>query len=1079
MDPTYKYIPSYPYQRDQIHYGPNYYPGTEPLPAHMYMNPGRPPVHYDYQPWGSDFGHTSPVVCNGCCNHTHFPTHYAWRPPYPHFPPSYPPFPVQYMPSPNFPTMEHPRVGFETIVPSDHHCCGCPNHVCNRKEQRSVKIEEEEPDIQGKMNAPPFQLKNSPPYPIVWLPPDHSNDKEHGKPVKLDTKDGPIDANKPHENRQIVEQKPGVWNGWYPFDLNNLGLPKKKGEKEPFPVIWMPYKPEEKENEALKENNVDPKLESEKGSREHTGGQVPSTVKDIPVKDLEQHKRNVSSRNEGKVLKDNVTKGKSSSPPKSSKLPPVCLRVDPLPKKKCSNGSSQSPSPLGAKQNQNQNQNQLSSQENKVHASTTEEKRDKGVTKTIKVVDGNPLQGESKHVKVSTPVNQSLHSQEAVPKNQTEEENIARITEGQSIDAESAKGENGEHMKTKGSRKKIELSKEEAAVIIQAAYRGYETRRWEPVKKLKQIAKVRERMAEVKHLIEAMESSSDIQAYKKKRTIITETIMSLLLDLDTIQGLHPSIREVRKSVVRELVGLQEKLDSLFVEQEGSVDKNLDVISSQDGNETLSSLLVEPCHNPLNGGSLVEVPEPSATIENDAEEFSQSKTVEGTMELESEPIITIENDQINEDVNEEISVATRLEDNDNWQSSECSIPRDNTVEVTEFAPNNETMVSSELAELPEEEIGDLHKQQGTDHDADKSKVDPPKQEEGYVTSESNNEIRDEGNKEYMGLPDEFLAQLPQEHSDDIFDHSETPDKRELCVSEDRNEMDTICNMLHENDARNSLIQEEVEEALDTPSEEEQNTEQASRLIAGMTREVSVEGKTIQVGEIDIRDSSNEVCEEESEPTQDSSIEVCEKASEPIQDSSIEVCEKASEPTQDSSIEVCEEESEPREPIEVCEKASEPAQDSSVEVCEGPSEPIQPVEVCEKASEPTQDSSIKVCEKESEPTQDSSIEVREGQSELTQVPDDNLEARGSKTATRNKDNYEELKESNEKLIEENEKLRDMMEKLIKSGQEQLNAISNISGRVKDLERKLTRKKKLKIKQSRGPKAGLFSMTQMFDS
>ena len=40
--------------------------------------------------------------------------------------------------------------------------------------------------------------------------------------------------------------------------------------------------------------------------------------------------------------------------------------------------------------------------------------------------------------------------------------------------------------------------------------------------------------------------------------------MSLLLKLDTIQGLHPVVWDTRKLVTKELVCLQEKLDSLTV-----------------------------------------------------------------------------------------------------------------------------------------------------------------------------------------------------------------------------------------------------------------------------------------------------------------------------------------------------------------------------------------------------------------------------------------------------------------------------------------------------------------------------------
>ncbi|GAB2248467.1 hypothetical protein Droror1_Dr00008349 [Drosera rotundifolia] len=45
----------------------------------------------------------------------------------------------------------------------------------------------------------------------------------------------------------------------------------------------------------------------------------------------------------------------------------------------------------------------------------------------------------------------------------------------------------------------------------------------------------------------------------KERVILGETIMKLLLKMDTIQGLHWSLRDMRKSVAKGLVGLQEEL----------------------------------------------------------------------------------------------------------------------------------------------------------------------------------------------------------------------------------------------------------------------------------------------------------------------------------------------------------------------------------------------------------------------------------------------------------------------------------------------------------------------------------------
>ncbi|KAF8413270.1 hypothetical protein HHK36_001246 [Tetracentron sinense] len=63
----------------------------------------------------------------------------------------------------------------------------------------------------------------------------------------------------------------------------------------------------------------------------------------------------------------------------------------------------------------------------------------------------------------------------------------------------------------------------DAAVRIQSACRGFEVRKWQPMKKLRQLTRIRAQVDE---------------------------------------GLHPSLRDIRKSVARELIFLQEKLDSL-------------------------------------------------------------------------------------------------------------------------------------------------------------------------------------------------------------------------------------------------------------------------------------------------------------------------------------------------------------------------------------------------------------------------------------------------------------------------------------------------------------------------------------
>ncbi|RWW71343.1 hypothetical protein BHE74_00020921 [Ensete ventricosum] len=52
----------------------------------------------------------------------------------------------------------------------------------------------------------------------------------------------------------------------------------------------------------------------------------------------------------------------------------------------------------------------------------------------------------------------------------------------------------------------------------------------------------------------------------------------------------------------------------------------------------------------------------------------------------------------------------------------------------------------------------------------------------------------------------------------------------------------------------------------------------------------------------------------------------------------------------------------------------------------------------------------------------------------------------------------------LVEENEKLREMLETLLNAGKAQLGVIADLNGRVRDLERKLTQKRRCKVKSSK---------------
>ncbi|XP_011023252.1 PREDICTED: BAG family molecular chaperone regulator 6 [Populus euphratica] len=437
----------------------------------------------------------------------------------------------------------------------------------------------------------------------------------------------------------------------------------------PFPIFWLPpynkqndtsnkdgaqtiasSKPEDEPPSAVKffpvklpgsgdgSNNL---LEGQYNSRDQGSSGTESTPvkqmelhgekeganqKSIPVQQMEAFREKEDSEGMGKrgrtaSLKnaegnptgnssETCAKRQSLASPKASKLPPVCLRVDPLPKKKNGNSGSRSPSPPGSKgqlQEASKDTSKPSASsglkanihhdpqvQNAALSSGKELEANKRGGKIIEVVERGRIEnkdGEARNEsRTQTPVALTDVQKEVLrnPKAEEAETHDDKYVKKEEQGARDAKDlAAGEATKSKevtdATRSAIDenkeqrknLSDEAAALLIQSAYRGFEVRRWEPLKKLKQIAKVQEQVVVVRDKIYALESSSDLQKDDQQRAVIGEMIMSLLLKLDSIQGLHPTIRDIRKSLARELVALQEKLDSLIMKkcEETSAPKN--------------------------------------------------------------------------------------------------------------------------------------------------------------------------------------------------------------------------------------------------------------------------------------------------------------------------------------------------------------------------------------------------------------------------------------------------------------------------------------------------------------------------
>ncbi|XP_057980799.1 BAG family molecular chaperone regulator 6 [Malania oleifera] len=670
MLPAYRCMESHPHEgnRNGTPFFQHYHPSFEAIPSYMKVEPGKNPLPYESWPYTGNYGYTLP--CHACCNHNYFPSYYSFRRPYHHNLPDspssciggYPAFPgyypVYYVP-PHY-SVEQPRYVSEKNVPKTYYCCGCTSHVYNLKEGKSLKIEEQEPDLQkmGSASLVPTELKNSP-YQIVWMPPGFARNNENQMPLESKVKD---------EGRTLCDAKPperGAQEpvyGWFPLDLNRLGSLKHRGgggggdkltqnhqdgqvnNPFPYPIIWMPssHKSEETERKESGETNNAPKSVEEQPSNfkiisvkvpdsengmtkpdmdgENSGGvKVKDKIfnlKDAPVKQMEQPKDKDPDGNSGqpreipvKPIKSNGEKEphengakRHSSPPKISKLPPVCLRVDPLPRKKNGNGSSRSPSPPGNREKlgevftETSKLPNLSGLEEKVmkdlqvqHSAIDESKMkpSKNGGTVIDVMVGKADQthessnealqnGSQGQVPANLSINSHVDGGTCIVESQIEAAPVESIKVEKSVNnAES--GDYNCNIENDGAREMQQQKFEEdnkiskqslttiaAAVIIQSAFRGFKVRKWEPLKKLKQIAEVCDQLAEIRSRVQALEYSN-LGTDNKERAVIGETIMSLLLKLDTIQGLHLAIREIRKSAARELTSLQEKLDSLVIE----------------------------------------------------------------------------------------------------------------------------------------------------------------------------------------------------------------------------------------------------------------------------------------------------------------------------------------------------------------------------------------------------------------------------------------------------------------------------------------------------------------------------------
>jgi len=565
-------------------------------------------------------------------------------------------------------------------------------------------------------------------WPIVWVPAGYDETKQKTKELKMgeapnnseeaprspkikviplswfengrhDQKPSSRDGSGDNGDRSAVKNQPAVTE-----HRDGMTL---EGSSKTTPVVPKTVNDEKKPSrENYKTIPVAPENEIDEKKA--------TTYRTIPVMrgsdekqtGMSEKKDSKKASNADKLEENGKTKhSESSSIAKHSKLPPVCLRVDPFPRKKSGNGSSRSPSPPTRKDvdeakkdlKQAQGQNLESKQSDTRHI-TVSEVKEKSPNETKKGMGSNnetvqapslehsreeevPTSKDDQKVQagssaIGTPENAGARSlrggdvQEnagaesfkGCDKSKNEDETV--------IESETAKDD----ARTCGAN----LSEPDAAVRIQSAYRGYDVRRWQPLDKLRKIRNVHEQMQGVKKQLQCLEDSCK-KPTDKEQVAISENIMNLLLKLDTIQGLHPSVREVRKSAARELVCLQEKLDCLCKLPSGELNRTN---SDEEESERAGNI----------------VPTVAPTVTTEACDIEERAVELGKLE-EPSPVDSMEPcDEVPSRIPMEVEQDAAASEQKNEKEESCSTTME---EANEKVPSSTETLSD--ADLPEHEV----------------------------------------------------------------------------------------------------------------------------------------------------------------------------------------------------------------------------------------------------------------------------------------------------------------------------------------------------------------------------------------
>ncbi|KAL6186294.1 hypothetical protein ACLB2K_042415 [Fragaria x ananassa] len=96
----------------------------------------------------------------------------------------------------------------------------------------------------------------------------------------------------------------------------------------------------------------------------------------------------------------------------------------------------------------------------------------------------------------------------------------------------------------------------DAALKIQKAFRGYLVR-----KSVSKIAGINREVDEISERVSRKETADLVRTDAKERLKVVETLMSLLLKLDSVKGVDSGVRDLRRAVIKKAIALQEKVEA--------------------------------------------------------------------------------------------------------------------------------------------------------------------------------------------------------------------------------------------------------------------------------------------------------------------------------------------------------------------------------------------------------------------------------------------------------------------------------------------------------------------------------------